>query len=43
MIDMVVGAAMYRMLIDPDTPAGGREYLDGLLRQADRLLRAAEG
>ncbi|TDD24803.1 TetR/AcrR family transcriptional regulator [Nonomuraea diastatica] len=41
-IDMVVGAAMYRMLIDPDTPAhpaAARRYLEEVLRQADRLLR----
>ncbi|GAA3618918.1 TetR/AcrR family transcriptional regulator [Nonomuraea rosea] len=41
-IDMVVGAAMYRMLIDPDTPAdpaATRQYLQAVLRQADRLLR----
>ncbi|MEV0149406.1 MULTISPECIES: TetR/AcrR family transcriptional regulator [unclassified Nonomuraea] len=41
-IDMVVGAAMYRMLINPDTPAdpaATRQYLQAVLRQADRLLR----
>ncbi|MEV0629481.1 TetR/AcrR family transcriptional regulator [Nonomuraea wenchangensis] len=41
-IDMVVGAAMYRMLIDPDTPAdpaATRQYLEAVLRQADQLLR----
>ncbi|WP_220446774.1 TetR/AcrR family transcriptional regulator [Nonomuraea deserti] len=41
-IDMVVGAAMYRMLIDPDAsthPAAARRYLEEVLRQADRLLR----
>ncbi|MEO3806869.1 TetR/AcrR family transcriptional regulator [Nonomuraea sp. B1E8] len=41
-IDMVVGAAMYRMLIDPDTPAdpgAARRYLEEVLHQADRLLR----
>ncbi|MFI6291284.1 TetR/AcrR family transcriptional regulator [Nonomuraea sp. NPDC050790] len=37
-IDMVVGAAMYRMLIGPDDPEAGRDYLTGLLRQAERLL-----
>ncbi|WP_219507116.1 hypothetical protein [Nonomuraea ceibae] len=39
---MIVGAAMYRMLIDPATPAGPaatRQYLRAVLRQADRLLR----
>ncbi|WP_180903450.1 hypothetical protein [Nonomuraea indica] len=42
MIDMVVGAAMYRMLIDPASvgdPAAARRYLAGVIRQADRLLR----
>ncbi|MGR6924285.1 TetR/AcrR family transcriptional regulator [[Actinomadura] parvosata] len=41
-IDMVVGAAMYRMLIDPGTaadPAATRQYLQAVLHQADRLLR----
>ncbi|MDP4511466.1 TetR/AcrR family transcriptional regulator [Nonomuraea turcica] len=41
-IDMVVGAAMYRMLIDPDAsadPAATRQYLEAVLQQADRLLR----
>ncbi|NBE97090.1 TetR/AcrR family transcriptional regulator [Nonomuraea sp. KC401] len=41
-IDMVVGAAMYRMLIDPDAPAAPdttRAYLERVLRQVDRLLR----
>jgi AcrR family transcriptional regulator len=41
-IDMVVGAAMYRMLINPDIPAdpaATRQYLQAVLRQADRLLR----
>ncbi|MFI6742387.1 TetR/AcrR family transcriptional regulator [Nonomuraea sp. NPDC050451] len=40
-IDMVVGAAMYRMLIDPDAPAdpdATRQYLEAVLHQADRLL-----
>jgi hypothetical protein len=39
---MVVGAAMDRMLIDPDAsadPAATRQYLQAVLRQADRLLR----
>ncbi|TDE58834.1 TetR/AcrR family transcriptional regulator [Nonomuraea mesophila] len=41
-IDMVVGAAMYRMLIDPDAPGdpdATRAYLERVLGQADRLLR----
>jgi AcrR family transcriptional regulator len=41
-IDMVVGAAMYRMLINPDTPAdptATRQYLQAVLHQADRLLQ----
>jgi hypothetical protein len=41
-IDMVVGAAMYRMLIDPttaDDPAATRRYLDNIIRQANRLLQ----
>ncbi|MEU6720985.1 TetR/AcrR family transcriptional regulator [Nonomuraea sp. NPDC046802] len=41
-IDMVVGAVMYRMLIDPDEPAdpaATRQSLEAVLRQADRLLR----
>ncbi|RSM55168.1 TetR family transcriptional regulator [Amycolatopsis sp. WAC 01376] len=41
-IDMVVGAAMYRMLIDPataDDPATTRRYLDDIVRQANRLLQ----
>ena len=40
-IDMVVGAAMYRMLIDPaalDDPAATRRYLDTIISQANRLL-----
>ncbi|WP_246266480.1 TetR/AcrR family transcriptional regulator [Nonomuraea typhae] len=37
-IDMVVGAVMYRMLIDPDA-ATDRDYLESVLQQADRLLR----
>lgn len=44
-IDMVVGAAMYRMLINLDTPAdpaATRQYLQAVLRQADRLLRLPE-
>ncbi|WP_223168205.1 TetR/AcrR family transcriptional regulator [Nonomuraea sp. SYSU D8015] len=44
-IDMVVGAAMYRMLIDPqawDDPAATRRYLESIIRQADRLLRHPE-
>ncbi|MFI9561481.1 TetR/AcrR family transcriptional regulator [Nonomuraea endophytica] len=43
-IDMVVGAAMYRMLINPDTPpdsAATRRYLEAVIHQADRLLRPA--
>lgn len=39
-IDMVVGAAMYRMLIDPATDPA--HYLDNIIRQADRLLRPHE-
>jgi AcrR family transcriptional regulator len=41
-IDMVVGAAMYRMLIDPtaaDDPTATRRYLDNIIRQANRLLQ----
>jgi len=41
-IDMVVGAAMYRMLIDPasaEDPIATRRSLAGIIRQADRLLR----
>ncbi|TMR90955.1 TetR/AcrR family transcriptional regulator [Nonomuraea basaltis] len=41
-IDMVVGAAMYRMLMKPDAPADSaatRQYLEAVLQQADRLLR----
>jgi AcrR family transcriptional regulator len=38
-IDMVVGAAMYRMLIDPDGVTDPRQYLTTLIRHADRLLR----
>ncbi|MEQ4720993.1 TetR/AcrR family transcriptional regulator [Nonomuraea sp. B19D2] len=38
-IDMVVGAAMYRMLIGPADPAATRQYLEAVLHQADRLLR----
>ncbi|GII94363.1 TetR/AcrR family transcriptional regulator [Sinosporangium siamense] len=40
-IDMVVGAAMYRMLIDPgsfDDPAEVRRYLQAVIGQAGRLL-----
>ncbi|GAA3650184.1 TetR/AcrR family transcriptional regulator [Nonomuraea antimicrobica] len=51
-IDMVVGAAMYRMLLDPAEPtdptepadpAATRQYLAAVLRQADRLLRHPGG
>lgn len=40
-IDMVVGAAMYRMLIEPaaDDPAATRRYLDNIISHANRLLR----
>lgn len=41
-IDMVVGAVMYRMLINPDEPADPAatpQYLEAVLHQADRLLR----
>jgi AcrR family transcriptional regulator len=41
-IDMVVGAAMYRMLIDPttaDDPTTTRRSLDNIIRQANRLLQ----
>lgn len=44
-IDMVVGAVMYRMLLDPaaaDDPAATRRYLDGIIRQADLLLRPGD-
>ncbi|MDF5755497.1 TetR/AcrR family transcriptional regulator [Spongiactinospora sp. TRM90649] len=41
-IDMVVGAAMYRMLLDSnasDDPDSTGRYLTAVLKQADRLLR----
>ncbi|MFF0770817.1 TetR/AcrR family transcriptional regulator [Nonomuraea wenchangensis] len=41
-IDMVLGAAMYRMLMRPDAQADSaatRHYLEAVLQQADRLLR----
>ncbi|GIH90344.1 TetR/AcrR family transcriptional regulator [Planobispora siamensis] len=41
-IDMVVGAAVYRMLVDQDSPAdpaAARRYLQAVLNQADRLIR----
>ncbi|GAB2962934.1 TetR/AcrR family transcriptional regulator [Micromonospora polyrhachis] len=41
-VDMVVGAAMYRMLIDPTAatdPAATRRYLDNVIRHANRLLQ----
>ncbi|GAB3137916.1 TetR/AcrR family transcriptional regulator [Micromonospora sonneratiae] len=44
-IDMVVGAAMYRMLIDPHAsadPAATHQYLAAVLQQADRLLRRTD-
>ncbi|OLF05722.1 hypothetical protein BLA60_35000 [Actinophytocola xinjiangensis] len=36
-IDMVVGAALYRMLVDPGEPSD-RDYLAKLVHQANRLL-----
>ncbi len=44
-IDMVVGAVMYRMLIapaSPEDPAATRRHLTDVIRQADRLLRGPE-